>query len=187
MSGDWGLKRGVVGLAAVLTTAMLVPAQAVDFSDMMNPGRWIGGAQDRGYDRYDPGFGVPGYYGQQPYYGPERYTQPQFGQQPFGYAPYGQQPFGQPGVPQYGADPGWSVETDPRFPGSDPSAWSHREMTPSYEVPDLRYERHREPDHRLEQRVRDLEHRVEELERRQRDGRRESPREFPQPEYPPLR
>lgn len=179
-------------LVGVLAAGMSVQAHAVDFGDMMNPGRWLGGSQDPGQERYDAGsgYGVPGYYGQygqQRYYGSDPYTQPLMGQQPYGYPPYGQPQFGQPGMPPEGVDPSWSADYGSRLPGPDASGWGYGDAAPSLGVPGSRYERPRESDHRLEQRIRDLERRVDELERRQHDGRRPSPQDFPQPEYPPLR
>ena len=54
-----------VGLGALLTTGT---AQAINFGDMMNPGRWFGGDHDRYDDRYYGGYGY-GPYGY-PYGGP---------------------------------------------------------------------------------------------------------------------
>jgi hypothetical protein len=49
-----------IGLGALMTAGA---AQAFNFGDMMNPGRWFGGDRDRYYDRYDRGYGWGGPYG----------------------------------------------------------------------------------------------------------------------------
>jgi hypothetical protein len=84
----------VASLAAVVGfTGYLPPAQAFNFGDMMNPGRWMGGGKNR--DRYDEDY--YGDYG--PYGGP-------WGGGPWGGGPYGGGPYGGPyggyGAPGYG-------------------------------------------------------------------------------------
>ncbi|MGE5152488.1 MAG: hypothetical protein ACM3ST_00595 [Bdellovibrio bacteriovorus] len=75
-----------IGLGALVTAGA---AQAFNFGDMMNPGRWFGGDRDRYYDRYDRyGYGGPyggwgGPYGG--WGGPYGYGGPWGG----GYGPYG--------------------------------------------------------------------------------------------------
>jgi hypothetical protein len=69
------LTAALVGATGMLILAVPV-AQAVNFGDMFNPGRWFGNNDDDWYDRY--GRGPYGGYG--PYGG--------WGG-PYGYAPYG--------------------------------------------------------------------------------------------------
>lgn len=191
MRTNRGFRSSVAGLVVALAAGTLVPVHAVDFGEMMNPGSWLGGTQDQhGQERFESGYGVPGHYGQygtQQRYGSDRYAQPFLGQPPYGYVPYGQPQFGQPGVRPESLDPGWSTDYGPRFPGPEASDWSYGGASPAYGAPGTRFEDSRASDHWLEQRVRDLERRVDALERRQHDGRRQSPSDFPQPEYPPLR
>lgn len=76
----------IASLAAVVgLTGYVAPAQAVNFGDMMNPGRWFGGGKNR--DRYDD------------------YRYDDYG--PYG-APYGGGPWGGGGPygGPYGAPPG---------------------------------------------------------------------------------
>jgi hypothetical protein len=89
-----------LALAAAMTAAST--AQAVNFGDMFNPGRWFGGGNDDDY-YYDDGPWGP--YGPGPYgyggnpYGP--YGAPGYG---YGAAPYGYAPGMAPGVaPGYAA------------------------------------------------------------------------------------
>ena len=83
----------IASLAAVVGfTGYVPPAQAINFGDMMNPSRWMGGGKNR--DRYDDYYDDYG-----PYGGP-------WGGGPWG-GPYGGGPYGGPygapyGVP-YGA------------------------------------------------------------------------------------
>lgn len=91
----------VASLAAVVGfTTYVPPAQAINFGDMMNPGRWFGGGKNRDrygdyYDDYGP-YGGPG--GGGPY-----------GAGPWGGGPYGGGPYGGPyGAPGYGA-PGYGA------------------------------------------------------------------------------
>ena len=77
---------GSIGAVAALSAAGLVavPAQAANFGDMMNPGKWFGGNRDydRDYYRYPGyGYGYPGY----------GYGYPGYG---YGYPGYG---YGNPG------------------------------------------------------------------------------------------
>jgi hypothetical protein len=78
----------VLGLAALIFAA---PAQAMNFGDMMNPGKWMGGNDNDDY--YDGPYGYPGYG-----YGP--YGYPGYG---YGYPGYG---YGYPGY-GYGGYPGY--------------------------------------------------------------------------------
>jgi len=89
--------RVLTGAGAALSLAAMlvsVPAQAINFGDMMNPGKWMGGNNDDDY--YDgpygyPGYGYPGAYGYPGYgYGYPGYGYgPQPGYGPQGYAPQG--------------------------------------------------------------------------------------------------
>ncbi|MGM0812879.1 MAG: hypothetical protein ACQEUC_08605, partial [Pseudomonadota bacterium] len=76
-----------IGLPALLGFGLVAfgPVQAIDFGDMMSPGRWFG-ETDGDRDYQEPYYG-PG--SRTPYRGPEPYGQ----QQPFGQQ-WGQQPFG---------------------------------------------------------------------------------------------
>jgi hypothetical protein len=84
-------------LAALGTAAVLVAvapvAQAFNFGDMMNPGRWFGGGDDDYYDDYYDGPYGPGY-GYGPYGGG-------YGA-PYGLGPYGRGPYGGYGAGPYG-------------------------------------------------------------------------------------
>jgi hypothetical protein len=74
-----------------------LPAQAADFGDFMNPGKWFGGGNnDRDY--YGP-YGYPGYGYGYPGYG---YGYPGYGYPGYGYPGYG---YGYPGY-GYGGYPG---------------------------------------------------------------------------------
>jgi hypothetical protein len=82
----------IASLAAVVGfTGYMPPAQAINFGDMMNPSRWMGGGKNR--DRYDDYYDDYG-----PYGGP-------WGGGPWGGGPYGG-PYGAPyggyGAPGYG-------------------------------------------------------------------------------------
>ena len=185
------LRQTAVAAVAAFGLAGLVHAQSLGFGDMMSPERWFGGA-DR--DRIDGRYGPPGSYGepysQQRYgedpfgqdlygqhlYGQDPFGQQPFGQQPYGYPPYSQQPYGQPGLPsEYGIG-------QERY-GSPGRGYDE----PSYVAPGRRYEDSRAVDEWAQHRIRELEQRIEELERRQHEGRRHQPSDFPPPEYPPLR
>ncbi len=93
-----------IGLGALVTAGA---AQAFNFGDMMNPGRWFGGDRDRYYDRYDRGYGWGGPYGS--YGGPYGYGGGPWG----GYGPYGGGPYGGwGGYPGYG--PGSTIVVTPQ-------------------------------------------------------------------------
>lgn len=91
-----------VGLGALATTG---PAQAFNFGDVMNPGRWFGGDRDRDRyydgDRYYGGYGPYGYRGG-PWGGG-------YGPWGGGYGPYGGWGGGYPG---YG--PGSTIVVTPQ-------------------------------------------------------------------------
>lgn len=96
----------IVALAALVSVGAPIPvAQAFNFGDMMNPGRWMGGNRDRYDDDYYDDYGPYGGYGPGPY-GAGPYGAP-YGAGPYG-APYGAGPYGAPygagyGVPTYSA------------------------------------------------------------------------------------
>ncbi|AHE97581.1 hypothetical protein [Thioalkalivibrio paradoxus] len=179
-------RRSGMLVLAILGMAVMAPAQAINFGDMMSPGRWFSG-QDRDYGYGDP-YGGPGY--GQPYAQP--YGHQPYGQ-PGGYRPYGQpglyQPYGQPGLPMEGVSPyGY---------GTPPAGLPHdyRGMDPGFGYPGLYGDpgmglpgEYRDPwaDDAAQQRIRALEQRIEELERRQQERPLESP-DYHQPMYPPMR
>ena len=84
--------RILSGAGAALGLAALVlstPVQAMNFGDMMNPGKWFDG-KDKDY--YDGPYGYPGGYYGHPGYGYPGYGYPGYGPQgygPQGYAPQG--------------------------------------------------------------------------------------------------
>ncbi len=105
-------------LAALGTAAVLIAvtpvAQAFNFGDFMNPGRWLGGGGDDDY--YDGGYG-PGY-GYGPYgggYGPYGGGYGPYGGAPYGAAPYGAG-YGAPVLP-----PSYTVPAAPA-PAGAPAA-----------------------------------------------------------------
>jgi len=125
-------------------------AQAFNFGDMMNPGKWFGGKSNRddygGGAPYGYGGGAPyGYGGGAPYgYGggaPYGYGAQPYGAQPYGAQPYGAQPYG---AQPYGAAPG----------APSPSGYG-QPAAPAAKTP--------APDGN-EQRIRELEQRIRELE-----------------------
>jgi hypothetical protein len=101
-----------LSVAAVLGLAAYTPlAQAFNFGDMMNPGRWMGGDRDRydNDDSYDGPYGGgpwggPGYggYGGYPGYGYGGYPGYGGGYPGYGYGGYPSAGYGFPG---YGAAP----------------------------------------------------------------------------------
>lgn len=100
------------GLAAAL---LAIPtAQAFNFGDMFNPGRWMGGNRDRGdyYDDYGGPWG-PGYGGVPYGYGAPGYGVPGYGAPGYGVPGYG---YGAPGY----AAPGYGVPVAP--PVAPPAA-----------------------------------------------------------------
>lgn len=107
-----------LGLGALVTTG---PVHAINFGDMMNPGRWFGGDRDRYDDRYYGGgpYGYGGPYGWGGPYGgwggPYGYGGGPWG----GYGPYG----GWGGYPGYGAGyaPGNTIVVTPQESGSKKS------------------------------------------------------------------
>jgi hypothetical protein len=80
-----------LSLAALIAAA---PAQAMNFGDMMNPGKWMGGNDNDDY--YDGPYGYPGY----GYPGPYGYPGYGYGGYP-GYG-YGYPGYGYGGYPGYG-------------------------------------------------------------------------------------
>ncbi len=102
-----------VGLGSLATTQV---AHAMNFGDMMNPGRWFGGDNDRYDDRYYGGrYGPYGGWGGP--YGPYGYGAGPWGG---GYGPYGG---GWGGYPGYG--PGSTIVVTPQSGGS-----SERQVAP---------------------------------------------------------
>lgn len=107
MSAMYHKTLSALSIAAVLGFAGYTPvAQAFNFGDMMNPGRWMGGDRDRYDDDYYDGpygggpWGGPGYgYGGYPGFG----GYPGYGGFP-GYG-YGGYPGAGYGFPGYGAAP----------------------------------------------------------------------------------
>jgi hypothetical protein len=101
-----------LGTAAVLLAAAPV-AQAFNFGDFMNPGRWFGGGDDYYDDYYYDGPYGPGY-GYGPYGG---------GYGPYGGGPYGAGPYG----PGYGGPvlpPSYTVPAAPAPSAAPPAAAS---------------------------------------------------------------
>lgn len=92
--------NGLRLVATLLVAAGLsAPVHAVNFGDMMNPGRWFGGnrdADDRHYGRDVP---PPGYYGAPAYGYGAPYGYPQGGAAPYAYG----QPAAPAAAPAYGA------------------------------------------------------------------------------------
>ncbi len=90
-----------LSLGAIVAVTGYVPvAQAFNFGDMMNPGRWMGGGKNRDRDYYDDDYYGGGPWGGGPY-----------GGGPYGGGPYGGGPYGGYGAPYgggYGA-PGYGV------------------------------------------------------------------------------
>jgi hypothetical protein len=96
---------GVVGA----TTVYAPIAQAFNFGDMMNPGRWMGGGRDDDWDDYGPGpygggpYGGgpwgPGYGGPGGPYGPGAYGPGPYGAGPYGAPGYGGAPAAAPAAP----------------------------------------------------------------------------------------
>lgn len=102
-----------LGLAAVLISAAPL-AQAFNFGDMFNPGRWMGGGDEDYY--YDDYYGGPG-------------GGPYGGYGPYGGGPWGGGPYGAYGAPGgYGA-PGYGAPYGGYAPGMAPGA------APGYAAP----------------------------------------------------
>jgi hypothetical protein len=102
------VKRKTIILSAALVMGMNA-AQAFDFGNMMNPGRWFDNDHDR-YDRYDRGYYGGGY-------------------GPYGYGPYGGGwggPYGGWGGP-YG---GWGGPWGGGYPGTIVVSPSQGSSTP---------------------------------------------------------
>lgn len=88
-------------LAVVGATTVYAPiAQAFNFGDMMNPGRWMGGGRDDDWDEYGPGPYGGGPWGP----GPGPYGPYGGAAGPYGVGPYGPGAYGAPG---YGGAPGY--------------------------------------------------------------------------------
>lgn len=102
-------------VAAALCMALAPQAQAVNFGEMMNPGKWFGGGNNRDDGPYGSDMPPPGYGAGAPYgYGAPPYGAPAggYGAVPYGMPPgggYGQQVpppgYGQPAAPGYGQPP----------------------------------------------------------------------------------
>ena len=92
-------------LAAASATLLLqAPAAlAINFGDMMSPGRWMGGNNDDDdyydYRGYGPNVPPPGVYGAPPYAAP--------------YGAYGPTPYGGAYGAPYGAPPAWAPSAAP--------------------------------------------------------------------------
>ncbi len=124
--------RTISGIFMAAGLLLANPVVAVDFGNMMNPSKWMGGNKDRGDDYYDgppPGYGyggAPGYGGEPGYgYGgaPGGY-----GGAPGGYggAPggYGGAPGGYGGAPGgYGGEPGYGYGGAPGGYGGAPGGY----------------------------------------------------------------
>lgn len=113
--------RSVITTLALAAAVTIAPvAHAINFGDMFNPGRWMGGNNDDdyydgpygGYGPYGGGPWGPGYggYGFPGYGG---YGVPGYG---YGGAPYGYAPGVAPGVV-----PGYAVPAAPAAAGSAPA------------------------------------------------------------------
>ena len=158
--------RIATALAAAGAALLFQPvAQAFNFGDMMNPGKWMGGNkyddEDYYYDRdYGPYGPPPGGYGYPPYGAP------------YG-APYGGS-YGAPGYgpyrAPYGAAPAFSAPAQPVAPAaSAPVTAPPAVATPAPAAPAARDAKSQE--------IEALKRRIDELEARQ------AP---PPPSYPPL-
>jgi len=95
-------------------------ATAMDFGNMMNPSKWMGGGKDR--DRYDDYYGGPGYgypggpygYGGAPGYGYGGTPGYGYGGAP-GYGYGGIPGYGYGGAPGYGGTPGYGYGGSPGY------------------------------------------------------------------------
>ena len=155
--------KGRLAAAVLFALGAVSTAQAVDFGDMMNPGKWFGGSKDRDIPPYGPEMPPPGYgYDAPPYgfggAGPYGYGAPAYGP-PAGGAPgvpgagYGAPAYGAPPPAAYGQQmpppvPGYAQPPGPGY-GQAPVAPS-----PSGGGSDAR--------------IRELERRIQELESAQR-------------------
>lgn len=145
--------KGRVAAALLLALGAVSSAHAVNFGDMMNPGKWFGGSKDRDIGPYGPevpppGYGYdvppPGYGGGAPYgYGSPAYGGPGAG---YGVPAYGVPPAGAYGQPMPAA-PGYGQPAGPGY-GQAPAA-----------APPTGAD--------AEARIRQLERRIQELERAQ--------------------
>lgn len=131
------VRRPVLATTALTIAATLLLAapiaNAFNFGDMMNPGRWMGGNKDRyydddyyggpwgpGYGGYGaPGYGAPGYGG----YGAPGYGAPGYG----GYGAPGYGGYGVPGYGGYGA-PAYGVPAAPAAPTTGASDAKEQEI-----------------------------------------------------------
>jgi hypothetical protein len=146
--------KGGLAAAVLLALGAVSTAQAVDFGDMMNPGKWFGGNKGRDAGPYGPDMPPPGYGYDAPPYGygggaPYGYGAPAYGAPGAGYgAPaYGVPPAGAYGQ-QVPAAPGYAQPAGPGY-AQPPAA------APS-------------PSADSEARIRALERRIQELESAQR-------------------
>jgi hypothetical protein len=139
------MKRTTPRLGTLLTAGLLAAAigftpeaNAFNFGDVMNPGKWMGGKKRDNYDDLPP----PGYGGPPPGYG--GYGAPGYG----GYGPgpgYG---------PEAGAPPGYGYGAPPAGGYAAPAAPALQAPAPSTSAD--------------EQRIRELEQRIRQLESQQR-------------------
>jgi hypothetical protein len=99
MTGQMSLRCATTLILGVTILTAGGAACAVNFGDMMNPSKWMGGNKDRDYDGYGPGYGYggPGYGYGGPGYG---YGGPGYGYGGPGYG-YGGPGYGY-GGPGYG-------------------------------------------------------------------------------------
>lgn len=136
-----------LALLATIGLATAAPVQAINFGDMMNPGKWMGGKKDR-YDGPPPGYG---------------YDQP--------YGPQGGY-YGQPGGPGYG--PGYGAGGYPGGgypgPGFDPSQQGYAPAAPAYSAP-AAGPAPGEFGGPSDQRIQQLEQRIQQLEQQLRNRR----------------
>ena len=150
---------GAAGLAAVALCMVLAPqAQAVNFGDMMSPGKWFGGGNNRDDGPYVP---PPGYGAGAPYgYGAPPYGAPAGGS---GAAPYGMPPGG-----------GYGQQVPPPADGQQvpPSAYGQQVPPPVYGQPPAAAPAQADDS---EARIKALEQRIQELEAAQRAPRQQMP------------
>jgi hypothetical protein len=137
---------GTLAVAGLIgaTMAYAPITQAINFGDMMNPGKWMGGGKDRydDWEEYGPGPygpGGPGPYGP-PGSGP--YGGGPYGGGPYGGGPYGGGPYGAPGyggAPGYPPAPGgYSARPPAPGPGSASAPSATSENTKSAEIEALK-------------------------------------------------
>ena len=109
------LRRSLVAVLGAVVVGVATPSIALNFGDMMNPSRWMGGGrnQDYGYD------GGPGYGYGAPGFGPGFGGPPGYGGYgiPGGYGSGYPGGYGRPGYGGYPGGYGNSEYADGGFPG----------------------------------------------------------------------